>query len=114
MALAGRRRAVTGREHVAVGSPPSVPAALRGCPRGTLTNDRTLVHAHSTSNGPWWFASAPGGRSNLPTPHGTVYLADSAEVALGFPPAERAPTPYSATPAHAPGPTPLHPSRAVT
>ena len=32
--------------------------------------------------GPWWFASAPGGRWGLPKPHGTVYLADSAEVAL--------------------------------
>lgn len=73
---------MTGREHVALGLPPSDPSALHGFPRWTLTSDRTLFRAHSTSNGPWWFASAPGGRWDLPTPHGTVYLADSAEAAL--------------------------------
>lgn len=73
---------MTGREHVALGPPPSDPAALHGFPRWTLTSARTLFRAHSTSNGPWSFASAPGGRWDLPTPHGTVYLADSAEAAL--------------------------------
>ena len=73
---------MTGREHIALGPPPSDPEALHGFPRWALTTERTLFRAHSTSNGPWWFASAPGGRWDLPTPHGTVYLADSPETAL--------------------------------
>lgn len=70
------------REHVALGPPPSDPAALHGFPRWTLTTDRILFRAHSTSSGPWWFASAPGGRWDLPKPYGTVYLADGPETAL--------------------------------
>lgn len=73
---------MTSREHVAVGLPPSDPKALNGFPRWTLTTDRTLYRAHSPGNGPWWFASAPGGRWDLAKPYGTVYLADSPEAAL--------------------------------
>lgn len=73
---------MTGREHVALGTPPSDPKALNGFPRWTLKTGRTLYRAHSTGNGPWWFASAPGGRWDLAKPYGTVYLADSPEAAL--------------------------------
>lgn len=73
---------MTGRELLALGRPPSGPGGLSGFPRWTLTTDRTLYRAHSTGKGPWWFASAPGGRWDLVKPYGTVYLADSPEAAL--------------------------------
>lgn len=73
---------MTGREHVALGPPPSNPKALHGFPRWILTTERTLFRAHRTEKGPWWFASAPGGRWDLRKPYGTVYLADSPEAAL--------------------------------
>lgn len=70
------------REHVALGPPSSDPKALNGFPRWTLTTYRTLYRAHSNGNGPWWFASAPGGRWDLAKPYGTVHLADNPEAAL--------------------------------
>jgi hypothetical protein len=73
---------VTGREHPALDLPPADPAVLHGFPRWTLRPERTLFRAHRAGSGPWWFSSAPGGRWDLPGPHGTVYLADSPEAAL--------------------------------
>lgn len=73
---------MTGRDVVALGSPPTSVTAFRGFPRWTLAVSRTLCRAHSTGNGPWFFASAPGGRWDLPKPFGTCYLADDPVAAL--------------------------------
>lgn len=70
------------RGHIALRPPSSDSKALNGFPRWSLTTERTLYQAHSTGNGPWWFASAPGGRWDLAKPYGTVYLADNPEAAL--------------------------------
>lgn len=71
-----------GRDHLALDEPPDDVDALRGFPRWTLSTGRTVFRAHSTRNGPWWFASSPGGRWDLAEPFGTLYLAESSEAAL--------------------------------
>lgn len=37
--------------------------------------------AHKRENSPWYYDSAPESRFNLPAPHGTCYLANTAETA---------------------------------
>jgi hypothetical protein len=69
------------RQRRALGNPPYPLSGLSGFPRWNLTTTRTLFRAHSTSHGPWWFATARGakddGRFDLPDPDGTCYLAST-------------------------------------
>lgn len=67
------------RERVALQAPP---LSLKGFPRWRLRPNRRLYRAHTTGHSPWWFSSGPGGRFNLPEPHGTCYLAFDAQTAL--------------------------------
>src|SRR5690348_13376786 len=72
------------RQQRALGNPP--PNGLIGFPRWTLSTTRMLHRAHSSSNGPWWFATAHGteddGRFDLPAPDGTCYAASTEAAAV--------------------------------
>lgn len=63
--------------------PPDQPAELARFPAATLP---LRLHRLSHWTSPWWFASAgadeQGGRFDLPSPHGTCYLAENLEGAL--------------------------------
>ncbi|MEU5840982.1 RES family NAD+ phosphorylase [Rhodococcus sp. NPDC047139] len=53
--------------------PPARP--LQRFPDRELTAAQPLHRGHQAANGPWWFASAGGGRFDLTPPRGTCYLA---------------------------------------
>ena len=63
--------------------PPDHPAELARIPSAALP---LRLHRLSHWTSPWWFSSAgagdQGGRFDLPTPHGTCYLAENLEGAL--------------------------------
>jgi hypothetical protein len=55
--------------------PPQPGQDLSGFP--TVVSDREeKIRAHTTGNGPWYFAPGPGGRFGLQSPRGTNYFAD--------------------------------------
>lgn len=66
------------REEVAQREPLT---SLAGFPAYDLMADEPLHRAHHHASGPWWFSST-GGRFDLPTPHGTCYLANNPLAAL--------------------------------
>ena len=63
------------RDEVAV-QPPRPGLDLSGFPRRSVRKDTIWYREHGPL-GPWYFASGPGGRYNLDTPLGTLYLANS-------------------------------------
>lgn len=63
------------RDEVAV-QPPRQGLDLSRFPRRSVRKDTLWFREHGPL-GPWYFASGPGGRYNLDTPSGTLYLANS-------------------------------------
>lgn len=55
---------------------------LSGLPTHTPHPGQSLYRAHRHDLSPWWYASDPGGRFNLPAPHGTCYLAHNEATAI--------------------------------
>ncbi len=60
--------------------PPDPQADLAAFPRRTVPKGPQWYREHGPQ-GPWYFASGPGGRFNLDAPHGTLYLANKPEAA---------------------------------
>lgn len=59
---------------------PSV--SLTGFPTIVRTAGDSLWRAHGATNSVGWYSSSGGGRFDLPTPHGTCYLASSMGAAI--------------------------------
>lgn len=60
--------------------PPDPQTDLTRFPRRTVSKGTEWFREHGPQ-GPWYFASGPGGRFNLDEPHGTLYLANRSEAA---------------------------------
>lgn len=72
------------RAKLALGEPPDDSFDF---PDREVRTGKALYRAHAASRGVWWWGSAPdtpedGGRFDLPSPHGTCYLALDAPTAL--------------------------------
>lgn len=73
---------MTGGRPVRLSSPERSPRPHDGFPAVDLPAGTRLWRCHRTDRGPWWFSSDGTGRFDLPTPHGTCYLADDPLLAL--------------------------------
>ena len=63
------------RQAVSLRPPPEAPRELEGFPSRTVAPEQQLWRVVRKGRGPWWFGNSGNGRFDLPSPHGTCYLA---------------------------------------
>lgn len=73
---------MTGGRPVRLAPPDRSPRPPGLFPAVDLASGTRLWRCHRSDRGPWWFSSDGAGRFDLPTPHGTCYLADDPLLAL--------------------------------